>query len=112
MPEFGTAHPARDYPSAPSVDLKHDRGNCAVGDVRDRWKKSESGRGHYLNREGGTHHSVSVKIWRKASKKEEKSFPFHKDVQLVIVFSVCEDLNKENWSVSKKHLKKKKGTGW
>lgn len=51
---------------------------------------------------GGTHHSVSVKIWRQASKKEEKSFPFHKDVQLVIVFSVCEDLNKENWSVSKK----------
>lgn len=43
VPEFGTPHPARDYPSAPSVDLKHDRGNCAVGDVRDRWKESESG---------------------------------------------------------------------
>lgn len=35
VPEFGTLHPARDYPSAPSVDFKHDRGNCAVGDVRD-----------------------------------------------------------------------------
>lgn len=52
VPEFGTPHPARDYPSAPSVDLKHDRGNCAVGDVRDRWKESETGRGHYLNRGG------------------------------------------------------------
>lgn len=40
VPEFGTLHPARDYPSAPSVDLKHDRGNCAVGDVRDMERES------------------------------------------------------------------------
>lgn len=53
MPEFGTPHPARDYPSAPSVDLKHDRGNCAARDVRDRWKESESGIGHHLNGGGG-----------------------------------------------------------
>lgn len=81
MPEFGTPHPARDYPSAPSVDLRHDRGNCAVGDVRDRWKESESGRGHYFNKGGwwrGTHHSVSVKIWTQASSEKGKSlFSFY-----------------------------------
>jgi len=45
VPEFGTLLPARDYPSAPSVDFKHDRGNCTVGDVRDRWKDGELWRG-------------------------------------------------------------------
>lgn len=46
VPEFGMPLPARDYPSAPTVDLKHDRGNCAVGDVRDRWKDSKQWRGY------------------------------------------------------------------
>lgn len=76
MPEFGTPHPARDYPSAPSVDLKHDRGNCAVGDVRDRWKESESGRGHYLNRRGAlTIQSLLKSGDRPAKRRKKKFFP-------------------------------------
>lgn len=85
MPEFGTPHPARDYPSAPSVDLKHDRGNCAARDVRDRWKESESGIGHHLNGGGGGGALTiqTVKIWTRASKEKEKSSPF---MQMLIVF--------------------------
>lgn len=85
MPEFGTPHPARDYPSAPSVDLKHDRGNCAARDVRDRWKESESGIGHHLNGGGGGGALTiqTVKIWTRASKEKEKSSPF---MQMLIFF--------------------------
>lgn len=83
VPELGMPHPARDYPSAPSVDLKHDWGNCAVGDVKDRWKESKVGRGHHLNRGGwSAHYSVSVKIWRQA-RKEGKKFPFQEDAHLL-----------------------------
>lgn len=58
---LGTPHPARDYPSAPSVDSKHDRGNCAVGDVKDRWKEQLGERAPFKRverEEGSAHHSV------------------------------------------------------
>lgn len=95
MPEFGTAHPARDYPSAPSVDLKHDRGNCAVGDVRDRWKESELGRGHYLNRGGGT---LTIQSLLKSGERPARR---RKKFLLSYGCRFCEGLNTEDWSVSK-----------
>ena len=91
MPEFGTPHPARDYPSAPSVDLKHDRGNCAVGDVRDRWKESESGRGHYLNRGGHSLFRLCLNL-ETGQKGREKSFFLLYGCSV----SVCVDLNEES----------------
>lgn len=83
MPEFGTPHPARDYPPAPSVDLKHDRGNCAARDVRDRWKESESGRGHYLSGGGALTIQTLLKSGHGPAKRSKKVSPF---MQILIVY--------------------------
>lgn len=61
VPRFGTPHPARDYPSAPSVDLRHDGGKLHCGRRhRQMERESESEREQYLNRMGRTRHSVCV----------------------------------------------------
>lgn len=92
-------------PSAPSVDLKHDRGNCAVGDVRDRWKERESGRGHYLKGgEGGgrlTIQSLSKSGDGPEGKRKKK---------FILSFIFLEDVKEEDFflNFSKKELFKKK----
>lgn len=91
MPAFGTLRPARDYPSAPSVDLKHDRGNCAVGDLRDRWK--ESCREDIIKQEeGDIHHSVRLNLETGQNERTKVFPPFHRELHLLFTVDSNEEI--------------------